>query len=69
MADSRPQTRLRVLLVGYRPEAKLRADILPATLETEAKSLLSAIGPDHEVYIRYILCFATIAAIFTRVQY
>ena len=28
-----------------------------------------AIEPNQEVYIWYTLCFATIAAIFTRVQY
>ena len=33
------------------------------TPETEAKGLLSAIESNHQVYIRYILCFATIAAI------
>ena len=64
-----PRTRLRVLLVGYQPEAKPRADILPVTPETEAKGLLSSIEPDHEVYIQYILCFAMIVAIFTHAQY
>ena len=56
-------------MVRYWLEAKLRADSLPVTPETEAKGLLSAIGPDHEVYIRYILCFAMVVAIFTRAQY
>ena len=58
-----PWARLRVLLVGYRPEAKPRANILPVTPETEAKGLLSAVEPNQEVYIRYILWFDTIAAI------
>ena len=35
-----PRPRLRVLLVGYQPEAKPRADILPVTPETEARGLL-----------------------------
>ena len=62
MADNRPTDEVEGV---YWPEAKLRADILPVTPETEPKGLLSAIESNHEVYIRYILCFAMIAAIFT----
>ena len=58
-----PRTRLRVSLVRYQPETKPRVDILQVTPETEAKGLQSATEPNHKVYIRYILCFATIAAI------
>ena len=65
MADSRPADEV----VVYWPEAKPRADILPVTPETKPKGLLSAIELNHEVYIQYILCFATIAAISTRAQY
>ena len=58
MADTRPAD-----------EVEGVTDILPVTPKTEAKGLLSAIEPDHKVYIQYILCFAMIAAIFKRVQY
>ena len=43
-----------MLLVGYQPEAKPRADILPVTPETKAKGLLSAIEPSNEVYIQFV---------------
>ena len=41
-----------------------RADIRPVTPSTSAAGLLSATEPSNEVYIRHILCFYTIAAIF-----
>ena len=56
------------LCIIYRPHLPW-ADIRLVTPSTLSKGLLSAIELDHEAYVRYILYFTMIAAIFTRGQY
>ena len=68
MADSRPVAEVEGVTGRISARGEAKADILPVTPSNSAKGLLSAIEPSNEVYIRYILCFCTIAAIFTHAQ-